>query len=147
MFCLGIPLEIYSNSLRCGFLLACLQSWLRMYGYLPQASRQMSTMRSAQILSNAISDMQRFYGLEITGRMDTQTIRLVGCFSCLCTFWLARASIRIWAYPQKKSHSDFKFFKALVFYFKQEFKHANYSQRPDIVFKSSMSNCCSGFSL
>ncbi|TKS70312.1 Matrix metalloproteinase-15 [Collichthys lucidus] len=50
------------------------ESWLRMYGYLPQASRQMSTMRSAQILSNAVSDMQRFYGLEVTGQMDPQTI-------------------------------------------------------------------------
>lgn len=49
-----------------------------MYGYLPQASRQMSTMRSAQILSNAISDMQRFYGLEVTGQMDPQTIRSAG---------------------------------------------------------------------
>lgn len=47
-----------------------------MYGYLPQASRQMSTMRSAQILSNAISDMQRFYSLEVTGLMDPETIRL-----------------------------------------------------------------------
>ncbi|XP_027008970.1 matrix metalloproteinase-15 [Tachysurus fulvidraco] len=50
------------------------ESWLRMYGYLPQASRQMSTMRSAQILSNAISDMQRFYSLEVTGVMDPATI-------------------------------------------------------------------------
>ncbi|XP_042267741.1 matrix metalloproteinase-15 [Thunnus maccoyii] len=50
------------------------ESWLRMYGYLPQANRQMSTMRSAQILSNAVSDMQRFYGLEVTGQMDSQTI-------------------------------------------------------------------------
>ncbi|KAF7703303.1 matrix metalloproteinase-15 [Silurus meridionalis] len=49
------------------------ESWLRMYGYLPQASRQMSTMRSAQILSNAIGDMQRFYGLEVTGKMDKET--------------------------------------------------------------------------
>uniref|UniRef100_A0A8C7X2Q9 Matrix metalloproteinase-14 n=1 Tax=Oryzias sinensis TaxID=183150 RepID=A0A8C7X2Q9_9TELE len=49
-------------------------SWLRMYGYLPQASRQMSTMRSAQILSDAVSDMQRFYGLQVTGQMDPQTI-------------------------------------------------------------------------
>lgn len=48
-----------------------------MYGYLPQASRQMSTMRSAQILSGAVSDMQRFYGLEVTGTMDPETIRLV----------------------------------------------------------------------
>ncbi|XP_051918631.1 matrix metalloproteinase-15 [Hippocampus zosterae] len=50
------------------------ESWLRMYGYLPQASRQMSTMRSTQILANAISDMQRFYGLEVTGHMDPQTV-------------------------------------------------------------------------
>ncbi|TSL68252.1 Matrix metalloproteinase-15 [Bagarius yarrelli] len=51
------------------------ESWLRMYGYLPQASRQMSTMRSAQILSNAVSDMQRFYGLEVTGEMDPATLK------------------------------------------------------------------------
>lgn len=50
------------------------QSWLRQYGYLPQASKQMSTMRSTQILLNAISDMQRFYGLEITGVLDHGTI-------------------------------------------------------------------------
>uniref|UniRef100_A0A3Q4GQE7 Matrix metallopeptidase 15b n=1 Tax=Neolamprologus brichardi TaxID=32507 RepID=A0A3Q4GQE7_NEOBR len=50
------------------------EAWLRMYGYLPQASRQMSTMRSAQILSDAISDMQRFYGLEVTGEIDAQTL-------------------------------------------------------------------------
>uniref|UniRef100_A0AAY5ELW9 Peptidase metallopeptidase domain-containing protein n=1 Tax=Electrophorus electricus TaxID=8005 RepID=A0AAY5ELW9_ELEEL len=51
------------------------RSWLRMYGYLPQASGQMSTMRSAQILSNAISEMQRFYGLQVTGQMDPSTIK------------------------------------------------------------------------
>lgn len=50
------------------------ESWLRMYGYLPQASRQMSTMRSAHILSNAVSDMQRFYGLAVTGAMDHGTV-------------------------------------------------------------------------
>ncbi|XP_061877642.1 matrix metalloproteinase-15 [Entelurus aequoreus] len=51
------------------------ETWLRMYGYLPQASRQkMSTMLSTQILSDAVSDMQRFYGLEVTGHMDPHTI-------------------------------------------------------------------------
>uniref|UniRef100_A0AAY4DU76 Peptidase metallopeptidase domain-containing protein n=1 Tax=Denticeps clupeoides TaxID=299321 RepID=A0AAY4DU76_9TELE len=49
-------------------------SWLRTYGYLSQASRQMSTMQSAHILSNAIKDMQIFYGLEVTGEMDQDTI-------------------------------------------------------------------------
>ncbi|KAK7891156.1 hypothetical protein WMY93_023119 [Mugilogobius chulae] len=50
------------------------ETWLRQYGYLSQASRQMSTMQSAQILSKAISDMQLFYGLEVTGEMDPATI-------------------------------------------------------------------------
>ncbi|XP_054631753.1 matrix metalloproteinase-15 [Dunckerocampus dactyliophorus] len=50
------------------------EAWLRQFGYLSQASRQMSTMQSAQILSQAISDMQRFYGLEVTGKTDAATI-------------------------------------------------------------------------
>ncbi|XP_077569238.1 matrix metalloproteinase-15 isoform X1 [Stigmatopora nigra] len=50
------------------------EAWLRMYGYLPSASGQMSTMRSTQILANAIGDMQRFYGLEVTGQMDSATV-------------------------------------------------------------------------
>ncbi|XP_066504725.1 matrix metalloproteinase-15 [Hoplias malabaricus] len=49
------------------------ESWLRTYGYMSQASRQMSTMLSSQILSSAIKDMQRFYGLEVTGHMDAAT--------------------------------------------------------------------------
>ncbi|XP_071771027.1 matrix metalloproteinase-15-like [Centroberyx gerrardi] len=51
------------------------EAWLRQFGYLSQASRQMSTMQSAQILSKAISDMQRFYGLEVTGEMDPATVK------------------------------------------------------------------------
>ncbi|KAK5609876.1 hypothetical protein CRENBAI_013521 [Crenichthys baileyi] len=53
------------------------EAWLRHFGYLSQASRQMSTMHSAQILSKAISDMQRFYGLEVTGEMDPATIAII----------------------------------------------------------------------
>ncbi|XP_041853222.1 matrix metalloproteinase-15-like isoform X2 [Melanotaenia boesemani] len=34
----------------------------------------MSTKQSSQILSKAISDMQRFYGLEVTGELDPPTI-------------------------------------------------------------------------
>ncbi|XP_068459013.1 matrix metalloproteinase-15-like [Clinocottus analis] len=50
------------------------EAWLRKFGYLSQASSQMSTMQSAQILSKAISDMQRFYGLDVTGVMDPATV-------------------------------------------------------------------------
>ncbi|XP_059191509.1 matrix metalloproteinase-15 [Centropristis striata] len=50
------------------------EAWLRKFGYLSQASSQMSTMQSARILSKAISDMQRFYGLEVTGEMDPATV-------------------------------------------------------------------------
>lgn len=50
------------------------ETWLRQYGYLSQASRQMSTMQSSQILSKAISDMQQFYGLEVTGEMNPATV-------------------------------------------------------------------------
>ncbi|XP_075704276.1 matrix metalloproteinase-15 isoform X2 [Rhinoderma darwinii] len=49
------------------------EAWLRLYGYLPQANRQMSTMRSAQILASAISEMQQFYGIPVTGELDRTT--------------------------------------------------------------------------
>ncbi|XP_038224675.1 matrix metalloproteinase-15 [Dermochelys coriacea] len=49
------------------------EAWLRLYGYLPQSSRQMSTMRSAQILASALSKMQRFYGITVTGVLDEET--------------------------------------------------------------------------
>lgn len=65
-----LPFSAPSQSLTGHFL----QAWLREFGYLSQASRQMSTMQSAQILSKAISDMQRFYGLEVTGAMDDATV-------------------------------------------------------------------------
>ncbi|XP_017330439.1 matrix metalloproteinase-15 [Ictalurus punctatus] len=51
------------------------ETWLRTYGYLSQASRQMSTMQSAQILSTAIKDMQRFYSLDVTGQVDPATLK------------------------------------------------------------------------
>ncbi|KAL6107153.1 mmp15 [Pungitius sinensis] len=50
------------------------EAWLRTFGYLSQASGQMSTRQSAQILSKAISDMQRFYGIDVTGEMDPATV-------------------------------------------------------------------------
>uniref|UniRef100_A0A8C6ES89 Matrix metallopeptidase 15 n=1 Tax=Marmota marmota marmota TaxID=9994 RepID=A0A8C6ES89_MARMA len=49
------------------------ENWLRLYGYLPQPSRHMSTMRSAQILASALAEMQRFYGIPVTGVLDEET--------------------------------------------------------------------------
>lgn len=54
--------------------LSFLKAWLRNFGYLPQASGQMSTMQSTQMLPKAISRMQRFYGLEVTGELDVATV-------------------------------------------------------------------------
>ncbi|XP_059507592.1 matrix metalloproteinase-15 isoform X2 [Stegostoma tigrinum] len=50
-----------------------LQSWLQSYGYIPQGGLRMSTMRSAQTLSSAIANMQRFYGIQVTGELDENT--------------------------------------------------------------------------
>lgn len=49
------------------------ENWLRLYGYLPQPSRHMSTMRSAQILASALAEMQSFYGIPVTGVLDEET--------------------------------------------------------------------------
>ncbi|XP_064015831.1 matrix metalloproteinase-15 [Pogoniulus pusillus] len=49
------------------------EAWLRLYGYLPQPSRQMSTMRSAQTFSAALAEMQKFYGIPVTGVLDEET--------------------------------------------------------------------------
>lgn len=49
------------------------QAWLRLYGYLPQTSRQLSTMRSAETFSAALAEMQKFYGITVTGVLDEET--------------------------------------------------------------------------
>uniref|UniRef100_A0A8C3JSA8 Matrix metallopeptidase 15 n=1 Tax=Calidris pygmaea TaxID=425635 RepID=A0A8C3JSA8_9CHAR len=49
------------------------EAWLRLYGYLPQPSPQMSTMHSAQTFSSALAEMQKFYGITVTGILDEET--------------------------------------------------------------------------
>lgn len=51
-----------------------LKAWLRNFGYLPPAGGQVSTMQSTQMLPRAISRMQRFYGLKVTGELDGATV-------------------------------------------------------------------------
>ncbi|KAI5619916.1 matrix metalloproteinase-14 precursor [Silurus asotus] len=48
--------------------------WLQQYGYLPPGDVRAQAIRSPKAIASAISSMQKFYGLTITGTMDTETI-------------------------------------------------------------------------
>uniref|UniRef100_A0A3P8SKW1 Matrix metallopeptidase 16 n=1 Tax=Amphiprion percula TaxID=161767 RepID=A0A3P8SKW1_AMPPE len=50
------------------------EAWLQRYGYLPPADPRMSVLRSARVMQSAIAAMQRHYGLNVTGGLDSNTI-------------------------------------------------------------------------
>uniref|UniRef100_H3CTM8 Peptidase metallopeptidase domain-containing protein n=1 Tax=Tetraodon nigroviridis TaxID=99883 RepID=H3CTM8_TETNG len=52
------------------------QAWLQRYGYLPSVDPRMSVLRSARVMQSAIAAMQRRYGLNVTGTLDSNTVEI-----------------------------------------------------------------------
>lgn len=50
------------------------EGWLQKYGYLSQTDPGLAALRSAHTMHSAIAAMQRFYGLNVTGTLNRNTV-------------------------------------------------------------------------
>jgi len=57
-------------------------NYLIKFGYLPQSTLETGALVTGNQFSNAISNLQKFGGLEITGELDPDTIRLMSAKRC-----------------------------------------------------------------